>query len=72
MSHARGGPFRPQNPQKIIDRYLAGEFAKDIAVDFGYLNGTSINKFLREAGVELRDGKAERRWREKFRPGRSR
>jgi hypothetical protein len=56
----------------MIDRYLAGEFAKDIGGDFGYLDGKTINNFLREAGVELRDGKAERRWREKFRPGRSR
>ena len=46
--------FDPNDPQKIIDRYLAGESATDIARDFGYTHGSLVNVFLRTHGVQMR------------------
>jgi hypothetical protein len=51
---SRGRPISPKNPQGIIDRYLAGESAKQIAQDFGYTDGHAVYKFLKGAGVPIR------------------
>jgi hypothetical protein len=46
--------LEPRDPQKIIDRYLAGENAIDIARDFGYTGSGVVLKWLRARGVEIR------------------
>lgn len=53
-------PFMPENPQKVIDRYIAGETAKQIGFDYGYLQAGIIKKFLLKAGVSLRSAEEER------------
>jgi len=53
-------PFEPKDPQKIIDRYVAGETAKQIGLDYGYLQAVTIKKFLLNAGVPLRPAEEER------------
>ena len=51
---SRGRPITPKDPQKIIDRYLSGETAKQIGEDFGYTDGHAVYKFLKDAGVPIR------------------
>jgi hypothetical protein len=48
---SRGKPISPKDPQKIIDRYLGGETAKEIGADFGYNDGHAVCNFLKDAGV---------------------
>ena len=60
----RGKPISPKNPQEVIDRYLSGQTAKEIGFDFGYTNGASVLKFLRDAGVQLRNRKENRALKE--------
>jgi len=57
---SRSPQFLPDNPQKIIERYLAGESPKQIGFDFGYSNGSSVLKFLRVAGVQIRSREENR------------
>jgi hypothetical protein len=51
---SRGKPISPKDPQKIIDRYLSGETAKEIGTDFGYIDGHAVYNFLKDAGVPIR------------------
>ena len=46
--------FEPKNPARIIERYLQGESAREIALDFGYTQQNAIRKFLVNAGVKMR------------------
>jgi uncharacterized protein (DUF433 family) len=52
---SRGKPITPKDPQKIIDRYLAGETPKAIAGDFGHIDGHAVIRFLKNAGVKIRN-----------------
>jgi len=60
---SRGKPISPKNPQELIDRYLSGQTAKEIGFDFGYTNGASVLKFLRDAGVQIRNREENRKLR---------
>jgi hypothetical protein len=51
---SRGKPISPKDPARIIERYLAGETAKEIGADFGYNDGNAVYKFLKDAGVQIR------------------
>jgi hypothetical protein len=64
---SRGRPITPKDPQKIIERYLAGETAKEIGCDFGYTDRRSgAEVFTRRRRADSQPGrksKVERIWK---------
>ena len=51
---SRGLPFRPKDPARIIERYLAGESPLEVGSDFGYTQAAPILKLLKNAGIKMR------------------
>jgi hypothetical protein len=61
---SRGRPITPKDPQEVINRYLSGQTAKEIGFDFGYTDSAAVLKFLRDAGVQIRNRKENQELKE--------